>query len=86
MKNTKQVEAPMKKLKGHYLNYNLQDKPQKRQVINFIRKYYPGVDFRDIYTGLHQAVVNEDRTHFIAVATNLQMVAQYKQAKGGDAR
>lgn len=65
---------------GENLDYTQQNKKGKLQIISFIRKQYIGADFRDIYTGLHKAILKDGK--LIGVSTNLNMVYnQFNQIK-----
>lgn len=61
-------------MEGKILEYKEQDKKGKKQIINFIRKVYSNTDFRDIYTGLHKAILKDNR--LIGVSTSLSMISE----------
>lgn len=54
------------------IDYSKQDKPQKRQLINFIRKQYYciQIDVRDIVSNYYQAVLQDGK--LVAVCNKLQ--------------
>lgn len=57
--------------------YSELNKQQKHQVIKFIRKMYNGCCIRDIVSGLHTALLEDNK--LVGVSTNLGMI--YNQNK-----
>lgn len=63
---------------GEILEYNEQSKKGKLQIISFIRKVYNYVSFRDVYIGLHKAILKDGR--LIGVSTSLNIIAQQNKS------
>lgn len=59
------------------LKYGDYEKPQKRQIFNFIRKVYPNATPRDVISGLHSAICENGM--LVSVVTDLSMVAKYSK-------
>jgi hypothetical protein len=59
------------------INYIEQTRPQKRQIVSFIRKQLNGADVRDIIRGLHKAILKDGK--LTGVATDLSMI--YNEAR-----